>query len=85
MSELLTAFELCCLFFQTGRAQDEALRGGYAPGRGASEPQAANLHQPPLVEGTQDEERVGRPLDVLDLVQACVQLADLEGAGIPDH
>ena len=44
-----------------------------------------NLHKPPPVHGTQDEEGVCRPLYVLDLVQACVQLKDLKGRHIPDH
>ena len=52
---------------------------------GGGQPIQRYLHEPPLVEGTQNEERVGRPLEVLDLVQARVQLEDLQGARIPDH
>lgn len=43
------------------------------------------LHQSPFVHGTQDEAGVGRPFDVLDLVEARVQLKDLKGVHIPDH
>lgn len=42
------------------------------------------LHNPSLVHGTQYEQRVGRPLYVLDLVQARVQMEDLKAARIPD-
>lgn len=45
----------------------------------------AYLHQPPLVHGAQDEEGVGRPLDVLDLVQARVQAKDLQAVHVADH
>lgn len=44
-----------------------------------------HLHNAPLVHGTQDEQGVRGPLDVLDLVQAGVELQDLQGARIPNH
>lgn len=56
---------------------------GKSPWLGA--PRAAHLNLPPLVHGAQDEEGVRRPLDVLDLVQARVQVKDLEGVHVADH
>lgn len=51
---------------------------GNIPGSGAY------LDDPPLVHGAQDEKGVGRPLDVLNLIQASVQLEELEGGHVPN-